>query len=493
MVFERLRSIMGASFLPLVSRICLSLVAATLVASCAAPVDRTKQLLELDLAHRQSAIESLQKKQEAQPEPWRAYSLGVLYGAEADYENMNRWFQRCSSSVNTFDHDIEFIQLGHWHDEALAGDQAAEAGDWMTAAMRFENALMAVPNKPETRLRLVEAKVMAYGPHLEEIRTLAGGDQPQALFRWLEKVKDPDWAQQRMEVQVRLASQLRGATRQNGDALAAYITGELSRLDGDWMTMDQHFRSAKNLDSENATLRKQMKEARASVSGLLLKESLVQWSGDQIPSALAKLDTAEAVDPGRPEIFMARRNITALEQARTPSQVAETLAVGDLDKRWLTFWMSRLYTRNQLREAGMVANELLRYPEALTTNQKSRALRVRVAYSRSIGNLDQTRDDLRTLMAAGDPLPLEAVILGDVLLAQSSYEEARHWFEMAQSWGDDSVSLILKKARIAFSQDRFGEMETLALEATEREPDNEEALEILRHSRTLSLQAEAQK
>ena len=490
---ERCRSVVGTNFLPPVSKICLALVGATLVASCAAPVDRTKQLVELDLAHRQGAIQSLQKKQQAQPMPWQAYSLGVLYGAEGDYENMNRWFQRCSSSTNTLDHDIEFIQLGHWRDEAQAGDQAAEAGDWALAVTHFENALLAVPEKPETRLRMVEAKIMAFGPGLEEIRTLVGAEKPQALYRWLEKAKDPALSQLRQDVRVRLASQLSAAQKQNSDALAAYVLGELGRLDGDWEAVDRHFLSAQNLDPENAQQAQQIQSARTSVSGLLLKDSLVQWAGDRVPVALAKLDTADVVDPGRPEIFLARRNIMALERARTPSQVAETLAVGDLDRRWLTFWMSRLYTQNKLREAGMVSNELLRRPNSLTPAQKSQALRVRVSYSRSIGNLDQTRDDLRLLLASGQPLPVEAVILGDVLLAQSSYEESRHWFEQAQSWGDDSVSLILKKARIAFSQDRFVDMEKLALAATQREPDNQEALQILGSAQMLNGKAEVRK
>lgn len=493
MFVEHRGSVVWTNFLPPVSKICLAVAGLTLLAGCAAPVDRTKQLLELDLANRQGTIESLQKQQQAHPEPWQAYSLGVLYGAEGDYENMNRWFQRCSSSTNTLDQDIEFLRLGHWRDEARGGDLAAKAGDWVTATTRFENALLASPDQPETRLRLIEAKVMAYGPGLEEIRTLVGADQPQALYRWLENIKDPAMSSQRLDVRVRLASQLSGAKYERGDALASYMVGELSRLDGHWLEMDKQFLSALKLDAENSKQIQQIKEARSSVSGLLLKESLVQWSDDRVPQALAKLDTADVVDPDRAEIFLARRNILALEQARTPSQVAETLAVGDLDQRWLTFWMSRLHTKNQLRQGAMVANELMRYPASLTANQKSQALRVRVAYSRSMGNLDQTRDDLRMLLAMGEPLPNEAVVLGDVLLAQSSYEEARHWFDQAQAWGDDSVSLILKKARIAFSQDRFGEMQQLAQAANQREPDNPEALQILKRAQILNGEGEAQK
>jgi len=91
----------------------------------------------------------------------------------------------------------------------------------------------------------------------------------------------------------------------------------------------------------------------------------------------------------------------------------------------------------------------------------------------------------------GAPLPVEAIILGDVLLAQSSYEEALHWYEKAESWGDESVSLILKKARIAFSQDQFSEMEQLALMAAEQDPDNSEVQRILQRARDLISGSEA--
>ncbi len=485
--------VMGTKNLPPVSKICLSVVGLALLVSCAAPVDRTRQLLELDLANRQSAIEKLQKDQQADPQPWQAYSLGVLYGAEGDYENMNRWFERCSTATKSMDHDIEFVRLGYWRDEAKAGDEAAAAGDWALAATRFEKAIQAAPEKSESLQRLVEARVMAFGPGLEEVRTLVSADQPQALYRWLEKAADPNMAEQRLEVRVRMASQLEGAQPEKGDALASFMVGELCRMDSEWMAMDHHYLQALKLNPDNSRRAEQIQATRHAVSGLLLKESLINWADDLVPAALAKLDTADVVDPGRADIYQARRNITTLDQARTPSQVAETLAVGDLNPRWLTFWMSRLYGRNQLRQAGMVSNELLRYPDSLTASEKSQALRVRVAFSRSTGNLDQTRDDLRELLAMGEPLPTEAVILGDVLLAQSSYEEALHWYDQAQGWGDDTVSLILKKARIAFSQDRFKDMEKLALVASEREPDNSEALKILNRAKVLNGEVEVQK
>ncbi len=490
---DHAHTVMGTKNLPLVSKICLSIAGLVLVVSCAAPVDRTRQLLELDLANRQSAIEKLQKDQQADPQPWQAYSLGVLYGAEGDYENMNRWFERCSKATKSMDPDIEFVRLGYWRDEAKAGDEAAAAGDWVLAAKQFENAIQAAPEKSETRQHLIEARVMAFGPGLEEVRTLVSAEQPQALYRWLEKAADPSMGEQRLEVRVGMASQLEGAQPEKGDALASFMVGELCRMDGEWIAMDHHYLQALKLNQDNPRQAEQIQATRNAVSGLLLKESLINWADDQVPAALAKLDTADVVDPGQANIYQARRNITTLDQARTPSQVAETLAVGDLNPRWLTFWMSRLYGRNQLRQAGMVSNELLRYPDSLTASEKSQALRVRVAFSRSTGNLDQTRDDLRELLAMGEPLPVEAVILGDVLLAQSSYEEALHWYDQAQGWGDDTVSLILKKARIAFSQDRFKDMEKLALVASEREPDNSEALIILIRAKVLNGEVEVQK
>ncbi len=479
-----------ASFLPPVLKIHLALAGLVFVASCAAPVDRTKQLLELDLAHRQGTIESLQKQQQAHPEPWQAYSLGVLYGAEGDYRNMNRWFARCGEQTSTLDQDMQFIRLGHWRDEASSGDQAAEAGHWAQAVDRLERAILAAPEKPETRLRLLEARVMAFGPGLGEIRVLVEADQAEAPLRWLEKAADSELSQQRLEVRVRLASQLYGVKNENGDALASFLVGELSRMDGDWLAMDHHFQQTRKLDPANTERNHQLKKARKSVSGLLLKESLACWADDRVPAALAKLDTADVVDPGRAEIFQARRHIMALQRARTSGQVAETLAVGDLDQRWLTFWMSRLHNRNRLSDAGLVANELLRHPDSLTAAQKRQALRVRVAFSRSKADLNQVRDDLRELLAFGDQLPDEAVILGDVLLVQSSYEEALHWYEKAQNWGDNSVSTILKKARIAFSQDRFYEMEKLALEAAEREPLNGEVRIILDRAQALNTASE---
>lgn len=458
------------------------------VHGCAAPVNRTRQLLELDLAHRQSAIESLTEKQEIDPQPWQAYSLGVLYGADGDYENMNRWFDRCSSETNVNDLDIEYNRLGHWRDEAKLGDEAAKEGNWNEALRRFELALLAAPEKSDTRLRMVEARVMAYGPGLEEIRALVLAESPGAVYRWLEQAAaydQEDELRSRHDVLVRLTSQLVGAGQEPGDDLAAFVAGELSRLEGNWLAVDEYYRDALK-SADNAEQAKTIIAARRQMGSLLLQQSLEQWAADQVPSALAKLDTAEMVDPGRADIFEARRNIVSLERATTGSQVAETLAVGDLDQRWLAFWMSRLYTRGRLRDAGMVSSELLKHRESLTTTQLSQALRVRVAFSRSSNNLDQARDDLRDLLSTGEELPVEAVILGDVLLAQSRYEEALHWFNQAETWGDDSVSLILRKARIAFSQDRFEDMKELANLAVTREPNNGDAQDLLTQSYLLT-------
>jgi len=440
--------------LPPVPKIYLALAGLVLAVGCAAPVDRTRQLLELDLAHRHSAVESLKKKQETDPQPWQAYSLGVLYGADGDYENMNRWFKRCSGQTNTFDEDMAYISRGHWRDEAEAADLAMENEDWETATVRYSQALIAQPQEKTTRLRLIQARVMSMGPGLEEIRALVEADQPQVLYRWLEKVSGEAGKDIRLEVRVRLVSQLSGMKREKGDGLAFFLLGELNRMDSRWQEMQDDFLKAVDLNHETQP---EIQQIRNAVSGQLLKESLAHWAGNDVPAALAKLDTADVVAPGRADIFQARRNITILERAQSPHQVAEALAMGDLDQRWLTFWMSRLFTRNRLREAAMVSNELLRNPENLSPSEKSQALRVRVTYARSIGNLDQARDDLRSLLQSGETQPNEAVVLGDILLAQSSYEEALHWFENAQQWGDDSVSLILKKARIAFSQDRFAE------------------------------------
>ncbi|MCP4290569.1 MAG: hypothetical protein GY780_01870 [bacterium] len=456
----------------------LFFVLATCV-GCAVPADRTKQLLELDLDQRESTIKSLEAKQAVQPLAWQAYSLGVLYGADGEYEQMNNWFKksrRLSDELNT---DIEHIRLGHWKDEALKADSEAEAGNWVQAAKHLELALAAAPEQKETHWRWVEARIMAYGPGLEEIRTLAMAQRPEVVYRWLEQNSGPGQSTERLESRVRLASQLNNNNTETGDDLAAYTTGELCRLDGDWVGMDQYYRLA------GVNWRMPTNDARSEVANGLLQQSLVLWSTDQVALSLAKLDTADVVDPDRADVFQARRNIVALNRAKKGSEVAEILATGDLDHRWQTFWMSRLYTRGRLRDAGMVANELLNQRDILSTYEKSQALRVRLAFLRSIGNLEQTRDDLRDLLATGAKLPTEAVILGDVLLAQSHYEEALHWFNKAQVWGDTSVSLLLKKARVAFSQDRFEDMEILAARAVEREPDNLEARQLWDRSRSL--------
>ena len=457
-------------------------LAMTLVSGCAAPVDRTRQLLELDLASRRGAIESLEKKQANHPEPWQAYSLGVLYGADGHYDDMNNWFQVCHKMSTELDRDIENVRLGYWRDESQTADKVAAQGDWVLAATHLEKALAAAPEKKETRLRWLEARLMAFGPGLEEIRTLVTAERPEAVYRWLEMAAAPDQSNARLEVRVRLGSQLTGTNQESGDELAAYVAGELCRLDGDWTNMDKYYRQA------GISWREETGLARSQVANGLLQQALTSWSVNQVPAALAKLDTANMVDTDRADVFQARRNMMALNRAQSNSQVIQILSTGDLDQRWLTFWMSRLYATNRLQDAGMVAEELLRRPELLSSYEKSQALRVHLAYSRSIGNLDQTRDDLRELLASGEELPAEAVILGDVLLAQSHYEEARHWYNKAQLWGDNSISLILKKARVAFSQEQFKEMELLATVATERDPDNADAQRMLAQAQVLILE-----
>jgi len=460
----------------------LLVVLAVLTNGCAAPADRTRQLVELDLAHRQSTIASLEQKQKTLPLPWQAYSLGVLYGAGGQYDEMNSWFDNCHQMSDEFDGDIQYIRLGHWRDECESAEATAQTGDWVLAAVYLEKAQAAAPEKQETRIRWLEARLMAFGPGLEEIRTLATAERPEGVYRWLEKAADPEAADQRLEVRVRLSSQLPTTNQETGDELAAYVVGELCRLDGEWIGMDKFYTQAGISWQDETTA------ARNLVATGLLQQSLVRWSINQVPAALAKLDTANTVDPDRADIFQARRNMVALNQAQTSSQVAEILTTGDLDQRWLTFWMARLYSRDRLRDAGMVSNELLTRRESLSSYEKSQALRVRLAYSRSVGNLDQTRDDLRELLATDQELPVEDVILGDVLLAQSHYEEARHWFNKAQYWGDSSGSLILQKARIAFSQDNFKEMEMLATHAAEREPNNTEAQRLLTKAQQLIME-----
>lgn len=463
-----------------IRHVVLVLVLAVLVNGCAAPVDRTRQLLELDLANRQGTIESLEQQQKALPAPWQAYSLGVLYGVDGQYGLMNTRFENCQELSREYDGDIEYIRLGHWRDESKSADNAAAEGDWAMAAIYLEQALAAAPEKADTRNQWLEARVMAYGPGLEEIRALSTAERPEAIYRWLEKSADPNATDMRLDTRVRLTTQLPNANQETGDELAAFVVGELCRLDGDWVAMDRYYNQAgiSWLDETGSS--------RHLVATGMLQQSLVHWSNNQVPAALAKLDTADIVDPDRADIFQARRNMVSLNRAQTGSQVAEILRTGDLDQRWLTFWMARLYSRDRLRDASMVSNELLRRPELLTIYQKSQALRVRVAFSRSIDNLEQARDDLRALLATDQELPVEAVILGDVLLAQSHYEEARHWFNKAQFWGDSSVSLIMKKARVAFSQDNFKEMEMLATLATEREPANVDAQILLTQAQILS-------
>ncbi len=476
--------------LPPLSRIRLGVVLILCLGGCAAPADRTKQLLELDLAQRHSAIESLQKQQGDASQPWRLYSLGVLYGADGDYEKMNHWFARCQNQSPLYQRDIEFVRLGHWRDEARSGDQAAKSQQWPLAVKYLEQALLAMPEKAETRLRLIEARIMAFGPGLEEIRALVAAQKPEMVYRWLEYCAAADQQDQRLQTRVRLAAQITGIKAQPADALAFYVAGELSRLDGEWPTMDRFYRQAASLDEANRNQNRLMAAARRTEATGLLQESLIRWSYDRVPQALATLDTADLVDPGRADVFQARKNIIALDRARSDSQVAQVLAVGDLDQRWLTFWMARLYQEDRLRAAGMVANELLRFEQSLDSIQKSQALRVRIAFNRSLGNWDQARDDLRDLLNMGEKLPTEAIILGDVLLAQSRYEEARHWFDQAQVWGENSASLLLKEARIAFSQDRIDDMNELALQASDLEPENKEARRILAKAKALGADSE---
>ncbi len=472
----------GANFLPLVS----SLLAILWLAGCAAPVDRTKQLLELNLANRQGAIANLTERYAAEPEAWEAYSLGVLHGADRNYEQMNAWFDRCRQLSSEHDEDIAYTRLGHWRDEAAAGDALAAENQWAEAAARFARALKAAPEKNETRLRWIEARVMAFGPGREEIRTLVVADRPAAILRWLENVDGDQQATPRLETRVRLASQLRAANGQPGDALAAFVTAELDRLDRDWLAMARHQQQATAWSEDDSESQALLAASRRTAGTALLQEALELFSAERAPAALAKLDTADLVDPGRADVTGARHNIRNLESAVDARSVAEILALGDLDASWLSVWMHRLYHKGRLREAGMVAQQLLDHPDNLSSRQRNQALRVRVAFSRQVGDLDQAREDLRALLQGGPPQPEVAFLLGDVLLAQSRYEEARVRFEQARAWGDDSLALTLRLAGVAFSQNDYDAMAGWAEVALQQDPANAEALRLRDRARDLS-------
>lgn len=475
------RHLLGANFLPLVP----SLLALLLVVGCAAPADRTKQLLELDLANRQQAIANLSRTYEAQPEAWTAYSLGILHGAEGDYPAMNQWFDRCHALTAEHDEDITHARLSHWRHEARAGDHAAGEGRWAEAATHLARALEAAPQKKETRLRHVAARVMAFGPGLAEIRTLVAAGRPAPVLRWLEQAARPENASTRLETRVRLTSQLRGARTQTGDAMAAFVASELARLDRDWPAMIQLQEEAAKMGAAEHDLGKPLAAARRATATDLLQQALELFSDERAAAALARLDTAAMVDPDRADIISARQNIRNLESAAGAGAVAEVLALGDLDTAWRSVWMHRLHHQGRLREAAMVAENLLSHPDNLTLRQKNQALRVRVAFSRRVSDLDQARDDLRALLDDGQPHPEVAFLLGDVLLAQSRYEEARHRFEQARAWGDESVALILRLAGVAFSQNDFAAMADWAHIALEEDPDNNEARGLLARARQL--------
>ncbi len=480
-----------ANFLPLAS----SLLTLLWLVGCAAPADRTKQLLELDLANREQAIGNLTRNYRTQPEPWVAYSLGVLYGAEGQYQAMNQWFDRCRTLTSEYDEDIIYIRLSHWRDEARAGDQAAAQGDWLAAMEYLARALEAAPEKKETRLRHLAARVMALGPGLEEIRTLVAAGRPAAVHRWLEQAAAPENAASRLETRVRLTSQLRGAGSPRGDAhdpdartadaLATFVASELARMDQDWTEMLQLQEQTAALGAGATEFRKPLTAARRGTGTHLLQQALELFAAEKVPAALAKLDTAAMVEPGRADIVAARRNIRNLEKARDAHAVNEVLALGDLDTAWLSVWMHRLHHQGRLREAGLVADHLLNHADALTPRQKNQALRVRVAFSRREGDLEQAGDALRAMLADGRPQPQVAAVLGDVLLAQSRYEEARHRFEQARDWGDDSLALVLRLAGVAFSQNDFRTMAAWAKVALEEEPDNTEARALLAKARQL--------
>ncbi len=485
-----------ANFLPLAS----SLLSLLWLVGCAAPADRTKQLLELDLGNREQAIGNLTRDYRTQPEPWVAYSLGVLYGAEGQYQAMNQWFDRCRTLTAEYDEDIIYTRLSRWRDEARAGDQAAARGDWLAAMDYLARALEAAPEKKETRLRHLAARVMALGPGLEEIRALVAAGRPAAVHRWLEQAAAPENAASRLETRVRLTSQLRGAggprgdarnadartaDTQTADALATFVASELARMDHDWPEMLQLQEQTAALGAGASEFRKPLAAARRGTGTHLLQQALELFAAEQVPAALAKLDTAAMVEPGRADIVAARRNIRNLERARDARAVNEVLALGDLDTAWLSVWMHRLHHQGRLREAGLVADHLLNHAATLTPRQKNQALRVRVAFSRGEGDLEKAGDALRAMLADGEPQPQVAAVLGDVLLAQSRYEEARHRFEQARDWGDDSVALVLRLAGVAFSQNDFKTMAAWAEVALEEEPDNTEARALLAKARQL--------
>lgn len=479
----------GTNFRPLMS----SLVTLLWLAGCAAPADRTRQLLELDLANRQGTIESLDRQFSARPEAWQAYSLGILYGADGDYKEMNTWFERCRTMTAEHDGDINFARMGHWRDEARAGDEAAAQGQWAEAMTRFEKALLAVPGKKETVERYYEARTLAFGPGLDEIRNLVALEHPEAIYRWLEMVAQEDMAHHRLGIRVRLSSRMNEVAPAPGDDLAhqkAYdlahlVCGELARMDRDWLGMDRSFQQIGTGEEASRPLRRQITESRQASATTLLQEALVLWSEENVSAALAKLDTADVVDPDRADVVTARQNIHNLQGARNSAQVAEVLAMGDLDSAWLTVWMHRLHRQGRIQGAGLVADRLLSHPDPLTTDQKSQALRVRVAWSRRQGHLDRACEDLRTLLDDGTPQPEVALLLGDILLAQCHYEEAGLRFEQARRWGLDTVGVSTRLAGVAFSQNDFPAMAAWAASALELDPENEEALALRDRARLL--------
>lgn len=465
----------GVRIWPLVS----SLLTLLWLAGCAAPVDRTRQLLELDPTDRDGAITELTNRFERTPEAWQAYSLGILHGARGELTTMNTWFTRCRQLSHERDEDIAYARRRHWREEARAGDEAAREGAWARAADHFDRALAATPENEETRLRAVTARIMAFGPGREEIRALAAAGRPAPVLRWLETAAAPEMADRRLETRVRLASQAVAGRSEEGDALVALVAGELARLDRDWPAMARHLERARQLADDDPDILIPLERSRQATATALLQGALELWSVEKAALALATLDTAETLVPGRADIYTARTNIRQLEGATEPREVARILSVGDLDTAWLSVWMHRLHHQERWAEASLVAGYLLDHPDRLTPAIRLQALRIRVAGSRRSGDLDRAREDLRAMLAEDRPQPRVALLLGDVLLAQSRYAEARHRYEQARAWGDDSVALTLRLAGVAFSQNDRQAMTRWAEEALAREPDNAAARALL--------------
>jgi len=457
--------------------------------------DRTRELLELDLADRGRAITQLEGEFDRQPAAWQAYSLGVLYGADEDFAAMNLWFAECRRRTDQYDPKIERIRLEHWRDWARRADGDFEAGRWPEAFEACETALLAAPEKQETRFRLIEARVMAWGPELEEIRALVAADRTAVLDRWLEAVAatpasideveaseaSSELAASRMDVRVRLASQLRNATRQPADSEAVFVLGELCRLDRDWVGMNYWYEQAGGMlaapgaDTRRAAI---MSSNRRLSADQLLGEALLAWSDDRAGLAVARIDTAAMVDLNRGDLVLARRNLEMLLSAEGSTEIRTILAMGDVNPGWLALWMTQLYNHERYREAAQVADALLAdspdqdgaLPSQATADPEARkrrdqALRIRGAWGIRSGDLEGAARDLKDLLEGGLVDPVTAVTLGDVSMSLSRYEAARRWYGQAAAWSGSTTDLLLRQSRVAFCQGRFPDMLVLMNQA----------------------------